>query len=280
LTRRVEERDLALTAFVSPVPSLTGGGPEKIAILVPGIRTNADWIDEVSHHLETFSIPVRCIKAYGGRISTWHLFTRIGLSAIRAKVEAQINATKINNPHAEISLICHSMGTDIIFDVIDSLDFNFKTIFFIGGICHVDKANKIRRRCDQFINHVGVLDPWPVLASIFRPYTYSPVGTFGFGTHAYVNDFRFKNDHKTCTSRNHVTTFIIPVINGAKPLYSDPAAIEDFFWYNMHYYVRRGLLFTSMAAAIGYLFVTSWSLCLPVIVLLFVLYYYILRRAT
>ena len=249
MARRVQERDLALNTFVDPTPPLAEAGRDikKIVILVPGIRTNAEWIDSAATDLKTFSDPIEGFKSFGGRISSMHLITRIGLTSIRDDVRAQVNKIKIDHPSADISLLCHSMGTDIIFDIIESIDFNFNYIFFIGAICRTDKAQKIRRRCKTFINHVGVRDPWPILAALIRPDKYSSVGTFGFNRTTFVNDIRFDNNHETCTFTDHVFSFIIPVILGLEPLY--PRNVRAVFNYSLPYYIRN-IFYASIIAAI------------------------------
>jgi hypothetical protein len=154
------ERELNKAAFASDLErSPTSGDRSRIAILLPGIRTNGDWIDEASRHVETFSIPIYVIKAYGGRISTWQLLTRTFLGKIRREVRLQIVHTIVQNPQSEISLICHSMGSDLLVDIIEELGaFRFQFIVFLGSVCHVRNSRLIARNCHFFVNHKGTFD--------------------------------------------------------------------------------------------------------------------------
>lgn len=146
-SRRITERSLSKTDFTDPLgSSISSGGPGRIVILIPGIRTNADWIDQLASHLETFSGPIKSYKAYGGRISAVHLVTRLGVKSIRGSIRNQITSIIMDNPGCEVSLVCHSMGTDIAADLlIEEIDYNFKYIFFLGSICSRKRRCLLRR---------------------------------------------------------------------------------------------------------------------------------------
>lgn len=274
--RVVRQRDLAAPSFVESVFVPAGMGPEKIVILIPGIRTNAEWIDETANRLETFSDPIIAIKSYGGRISSRHLITRLGLKAIRDEVKGQIVKVKIDHPYAEISLICHSMGTDIFSHIVDDIDFRFRFVFFIGSICRRSSARKVARVCDYLINHRGVWDPWPIIASIVRPDKYSPTGTFGFNTGAYVNDRIFTNDHATCTSTEHVMGFIMPVINGIQPL--NPRVTGGGFGFNTYSYIKMLFYPVWLASMVGGLWLSPYCLIAPIAFTGSTLWHYLKKR--
>jgi hypothetical protein len=237
MTRQGEERSLQPSGFIASTEIIPSTDvPPRIAILIPGIRTNAEWIDEVTRQ-ERFTDSLKVIKAYGGRISSWHLITRFGVGKIRRKILAQVNATLLEYPDSEVSLICHSLGSSLAADILNEMNYRFKYVIFLGTICHCDHAILIKKSCETFINHRGSYDPWPILAALVRPSHYSPTGTFGFNFGAYVNDIEFDNDHATCTSYEHIKKFVIPVISNGQAL--GPTQVTKVFDLNRFYYARR-----------------------------------------
>jgi hypothetical protein len=267
LPRRVHERELAPGDFVGsttvgpPTPALPKGKPEKIIILIPGIRTNAEWTDVASRRFETFADPIRAYKSHGGRISSFNLITRIGLTKIRDDIARQIVTIITENRTSRISLVCHSMGTDIILDIIDDLPImTFDYIFFLGAVSHKNKIRRLYRSCRTFVNHVGVRDPWPILAWLIRPDKYSPIGTFGVGKAIYVNDIQFDNDHESCTHIEHVLTYILPVLNGNTPQYPAPERVPQVFNQNTATYLRRTCYLSLAVSVLVILYYTKMSL--------------------
>ena len=221
--RRVSERQLQHLDDDTRRERLRRRPPplKKIVILIPGIRTNGDWIDDAGRHVEVFNTPVLVLKAYGGRISSWHLFTRTCLHSIRFEIMTQIMRIIDQYPGYDISLICHSMGTDLIADIIGELGYKFRYVIFLGSVCHTTKARFIARNCRFFINHRGTLDIWPIIASIARPLRYSATGTFGFNSGAFVNDIVFNTDHFTCTRNEHVSMFALSRIMETPRVYEE-----------------------------------------------------------
>jgi hypothetical protein len=273
---KIGERALGVNEFVerSSLPTSLDH-PDKVAILVPGIRTNADWIDRVSSRLETFSAPIIVVKAYGGVISAGHLITRIGLKEIREEVKTQILHVLLDHRDKEISLICHSMGTDLIADILDEIRYRFKFIFFLGGVCHVRKATRISKSCDFFINHRGTFDYWPIIAATIRQISYSPSGTFGFNRTAFVNDLIFNNNHETCTDQHHIFNYVLPVITGSRPIY--PETVICPFDVNRCAYIKWAIYSSIIIGAAGIYF-TIFSAIFPLLVLVLALLYYLKKR--
>jgi alpha/beta hydrolase family protein DUF900 len=273
---QVRDRALQPSRFYEPIPRTTGAGENKLAVLIPGIRTNAEWIDQAITEMETFSDPIQMRKAFGGRISSFHLLTRVGLSSIRNEVRKQLNQIVADNPNVEISLICHSMGTDIIIDILEELEYSFKYIFFIGSVCHRKRALIISRSCEFFVNHRGTFDPWPIIASIVRPFRYSHTGTFGFGSGAYLNEFRFNNNHETCTNNNHVYDYILKVISGTAPEY--PQKISQPFNYNLCHYIKLLIYISLFIGIIFAKLISYYTLLFPASVIFASLFYFLKNR--
>jgi hypothetical protein len=270
------ERELAPSQFIEPPPRPTPTGQSQIAVLIPGIRTNAEWIDQAAREMDTFADPIRLLKAYGGPISTIQLITRLGLSSIRNEIRCQIFQIILDNPLTEISLICHSIGTDVIVDILRDNRFHFKYIFFMGAICSRTSAPIIARSCRFFINHRGTFDPWPIMASFIRPCRYDATGTYGFGAGGYVNDRRFNNNHKTCTDSQHIYDYVIKLLQGMQPEY--PTRIKVPFDYNLIHYLRNAIYLCVVAGIAGACLYTMYSLLLPFAVITGSLWFFLRKR--
>jgi hypothetical protein len=271
--KAVSERRLELKSFTEKIEVSEQVDVNQIplelrplAILVPGIRTNAEWIDEAARDAETFGIPVEIVKATEGRISALHLLTRIGLGSIRRGIKEQILSSLYKHKGRPISLICHSMGTDVVCDILQELppfeDFRFERIIFLGSICHHKRAKDIIPRTKRFINHRGTFDQWPIIAYIVRGDRYCHTGTFGFNKGEWVKDITFNNDHFTCTGRDHVINYVLPQISNTDiqvcPRVNHP------FNYNVVWLLRQAFVFSFPVAALGYFYPLLF--CTPLVI--------------
>jgi hypothetical protein len=249
---------------LSPVPS----DMRPLAILVPGIRTNAEWIDETARDAETFGIPVQIEKATEGRISGLQLLSGCGLGHIKKELTDQITSLVHKNKDRPISLICHSMGSHLICDVLRDLPikFQFEHIIFLGSICAQKRAKDIHRYTNSFINHRGTYDLWPIVAYILRGEIYSHTGTFGFNKTAWVQDISFNNDHFTCTGRDHVVNYVLPQI--MKLDIQVPLNVQHPFDFNFVWYLRSAFICSLPLTLLGYFYPLLWGTLLPVMIVI------------
>lgn len=215
MVSRLSEIALSQIEFVAPHTELTDGSPgtpHKVIILIPGIRTSGAWIDDIKQHFSAYSFNLEIKIAYSDRISSFDLLTRIRINKIREKVLIGVARIVTDYPDAEISIICHSMGSDFVSNFAEAFGRRFKFVIFLGSVCHTRHLLSIASCCEKFINHRGTHDYWPILASIVRPDQYSPTGTFGFRNDTLVSEITFNNDHMQCTEVNHLIDYVIPYI--------------------------------------------------------------------
>jgi hypothetical protein len=189
---------------------------DQIAIAIPGIRTDGTWIDHASMRVNRWTRSITILKAGPNRISSVHLFTRLGLAKIRQAIRTDVSNTIIRYKSTHrVSVICHSMGASLFSELLDEIDYKFDTVIFLGSVCHRNAALKIRKHCNIFVNQCGTQDLWPVIAEVVNPWKYSATGTIGF-KRPYSNDIFFDNDHFTCTEEAHMDKYVIPLIYGAE----------------------------------------------------------------
>ncbi len=277
LTRRqVREVQLAPKRHIGDFPPVSGG-TKKIVLLVPGIRTNAEWIDQANRDLGNFGSQVNIIKTYGGRIPAFSLITRLGLSKIRHSIYSQITQSIIDYPDHQISLICHSLGTDLIAEIFRKNRFRFDHVFFLASVCHDRHLVSLRQSCSYLTSHKGTYDIWPIMASIARPDTYMPSGVFGFNQGVHVNEMTFENDHFSCTDRDHILTYVIPTILGSNATYPSSCAIP--LSQSGFVYMRRAIYILTIAFPVlcYFKYIYSFIDCI-VILLLFISLFCLMRR--
>lgn len=142
----------------------------------------------------------------------------------------------------------------------------------------------VKKSCQYFINHRGTYDPWPIIAYTVRPDRYGPTGNFGFGQGAHVNDFTFNNNHETCTKPSHIESFVIPVVNGVKPIYDCNS--EYPFDINICNYIKWGFYISIICCICisilmyhnGFAFFSMIPVIIPIIYIIFSLWFYLKDR--
>lgn len=127
--RKRRERQLDKKQFIEGELQPEYQVASKLLILVPGIRTNADWIDKTQSVMQTFSDEVRMKKISSMPISAVDLVFRFRIESIKTSFRSQLNQIYSDNRDCDISLVCHSMGTDIIADILREMDYSFEYIF-------------------------------------------------------------------------------------------------------------------------------------------------------
>lgn len=203
-----------------------------LVFLIPGIRTQGMWIQDAideqftSSGLEIIFKPVRGDgRSSTGRLKTTHLVTRLHLERFRNSFVQQIKEGLAKHPSASISIFAHSMGSSLLAEKIEEISQEAKksnreieNIVFLGSVCHRRHSRKVGAACKRFINDVGVRDMWPFRASVVRPGKYSDVGLWGFrDIYPYCERY-FYNDHKSCTSTQHLKEKLVPLLDETLPL--------------------------------------------------------------
>lgn len=265
----------------------SGDDLPHLVFLIPGIRTDGAWTEDAHYSGLTWDgrdILFRAIRGDGGssdgRLSSFHLVTRIGLNGYRQSFRHQIKTLAARHDSVTITICAHSMGSSVFADIIrdvsrdlEALGRQIDTVVFLGSVCHRRQAARIRDHCAMFYNDIGVRDHWPFLASIVRPDSYSDVGLWGFRIPAYARDRIFDNDHFSCTELGHLQEKIVPLLGvNARP--GDHPRLTRRLSYNGYIYVKRAA-WVLIAAVIALGFA-----CIPQITALFLGVCFLIGAAT
>lgn len=192
-----------------------------VVFLISGIRSDRTWAQ--NFRIYSNSSTARKIYPYvvGGSkdLTSFDLIFRYRLGSFRKDFVEQIEDTLKIHSNADINFLCHSMGSSLFSDIVSNVKSAIKpgsgneiiNIVFIGSLCHKKHSGKIKDLCKNFINDVGLRDPWPFMASVINPIKYSAVGRSGFFK-THVQDRIFKDlNHYTCTAEDHVSEWIVPI---------------------------------------------------------------------
>lgn len=241
--------------LVSEQP-LSDPPPRPIVVfMIPGIRSDRTWAQNIRIDTETWSDAEIHIYVVGGedRLTTAHLVTRFGLAKFRREIENQIVALCGRHRDASINAVCHSMGSSLFSEVVENISKNigsdrkFDKIVFLGSVCHTNKAKTIFENCKIFVNDVGIRDLLPYIAQTINPIKYRHVGRFGFNI-GYVRDRYFDNDHDSCVQINHIKNKVIPLIQN-QPVVED-IIDQKKIKLTKHVYIQR-ILWCCIALLVG-----------------------------
>ncbi len=207
--------DLSASGFINEA-IVNDARPAHILITVPGIRDNgAHWaqiLRNVADKQSKFSRQdVEVKPASSGRMGSLPFLLSIGHGRIRKKFSERINSIINQYQENEFSILCHSNGTKIIYDIIRELERKPEYLFLCGSICHRDELENFRYRNRDIINDCGTRDIWPILAETIRPWTFSATGVSGFGNYP-IKDRFFPYTHSQYLVEDHFSDWILPVI--------------------------------------------------------------------
>ncbi len=207
---------------------------EKCVFLIPGIRSDRSWAHSFKIKNKFYSETNETSAYTIGPNSRMHILDvvfRMRNSSFKQAFKRQILDTAEKLSANEVNIVAHSLGSAILAEIIEELSKDLSKqgttidkVIFLGSICHKKWSKVISDNCNEFINHVGVKDCVTPFADFLNPKRYSHVGTFGF-ENPYVEDYRFSNDHTSCTSLEHLQDYVLPIINNkfrADPLIPKP----------------------------------------------------------
>jgi hypothetical protein len=190
-------------------------GAEIILVVIPGIRTNAEWTVDWPWTQAALSRNVRFFVAMPSHhLNEFDLIFGWRNSKLVKELREQLEHLREQNPATPISIVAHSLGTELFARASKDMSVSFDWIFFIGAVCHRKHAPRLHKACRCFVNDRGRRDPWPFWAEIFCKRRYSATGTFGFRQTYIEFERRFDYDHMTCTSIEHLEKWVLPSIYG------------------------------------------------------------------
>ena len=193
------------------MPSTTE--PDKIIVLLHGIRTQAHWAEMVANVLETeLGVRVQPIK-YGFFDVIRFLFPFWTRREPVRKIIQEYRDLRLRYPQASISVIAHSFGTYALTKALEEPDLVFDRVIFCGSIAPESfRVTRYRAQLgrDPILNDCGTHDILPVLAKS-SSWGYGATGTFGFGA-VGIRDRFSKFSHSTYFKREFVRDYWAPFL--------------------------------------------------------------------
>lgn len=185
--------------------------PEKIVVLIHGIRTHAEWQERLKGLLATHNIKAYPI-GYGFYDVLRFLCPFLTRRRPQERVARELRSVRVNHPAAEISVVAHSFGTYVVTEVLaDATDIRLHRLLLCGSVVPTNyRWDKIRSRVTgAILNDAGVKDIWPALSKM--TWGYGPSGTVGFKT-ADVEDRFHWCGHSGFFEDDHMESYWIPFL--------------------------------------------------------------------
>lgn len=211
-----EERNRAQHIVLQAIlmDRLLGSKKKNLIILIHGIRTRAEWQDNIKIKIEqrypgeATVIPLG--YSYYDLFSFWFPFF-FRKRAIN-KVLRKVRNTVARHRGFNVLVVAHSFGTYIISKILEKeSDIVVDKLFFCGSVVREDfNWGSISNLPKIFFNDVGTRDYWPIVAKQLS-WGYGCSGTFGFKT-VEVKDRFFNLDHCGFFGDAHADKNLIPLL--------------------------------------------------------------------
>lgn len=187
--------------------------PERIIVLLHGIRTRALWQEVLREEFERHGhtvIPLGYDYFDVFKFLMPIIFRRVVVKRIKKQIERIAD----EYPQKELIIIAHSFGTYITAKILKTTpNLRVNKIILSGSI--ISNAYKwedlSRIKMGQVINECGLKDFWPVFAKI-STWGYGNTGTFGFKK-ALVRDRIHNSTHSEYLKLEFVRKFWLPYID-------------------------------------------------------------------
>jgi hypothetical protein len=161
---------------------------KHLVVLLHGIRTAAEWQEEIRDAIEGLDLIVKPMKYDYFDVLRFIMPIKLFKEQKISYVTDQLRALRQFYPNAEISIIAHSFGTFIVSEIIKRQLFgSFRRIVFCGSVVKVVFSwSRYLLDTRSLINDCGEFDYWPIVAEVI---------TFGYGASGYVgfNDVAVEN---------------------------------------------------------------------------------------
>lgn len=224
--------------------------PERVIVVIHGIRTRGLWQNVISEELKTHGhnvIPLGYDYFDVVRFITPFFFRGQKVREIRD----ELLKIKKELPDKELVIIAHSFGTYIISKIIKSRpDIKLSKLILCGSIIpRKFEWNELSTlSIGDVINECGLRDCWPVLAKV-STWGYGNTGTFGF-KRAVVRDRIHNATHSDYLELSFIKKFWLPYIdNGLIEQSIEPQIMEKL---NYPFYISfLGLLPTAFIPLAG-----------------------------
>jgi hypothetical protein len=214
---------------------LREGAAKRMVMLVHGIRTRADWQEEVKVALEESS-QIRVFPLKYGYFDVVRFL--LPLKSLRGRpverIYKQYRVLARDGPGVPISVIAHSYGTYIVGRLLElKFDAEFERIVLCASVLPADfeweRYTGTGRRLKAVVNDCSWLDVWPVLAES-ASWGYGSSGTFGFGTASVVDRF-YRTGHSELLNADHARRYWRPFIEEGEVVSAPLAGAPSRPWY-------------------------------------------------
>jgi hypothetical protein len=245
-------RDVERTVEIKPsfpveVTAVEDGRPPHVLICVHGIRDNAAWCNEAATIKGSFAdtrFEIVCVTYPRLSSVSFILGRRKIREAVELDVLRQIQYIRKRYRKNMISILCHSSGTKIVFDLFSKIKFRIEWIFLCGSVCRLTDvgnllANKSLTINRKIINDAATEDWWPIVAEALRPSLFQATGVYGFHRFPVVERM-FKYKHGDGTHRSHIEKWVLTTIANGIPERTD--VYDMGFKKHLPVYIRRSLI--------------------------------------
>jgi hypothetical protein len=216
-------------------------GPEKIVLILHGIRTMGWWQNRVAAILEDSGCKAIPIKY--GYFDVFRFL--MPLNSTRKgpilRLLREIDAVIEQYPRAELYVLAHSYGTYTLGGVlIENPRIKLKGIILCGSVLpkdfdwrRVSEQITSPQKRESIINECGTKDVWPILAQSVT-WGYGATGTDGFGT-MHVRDRFHRCAHSDYFTDEFVKDNWLPLFQGRAPTFTqvDRRGNETPWWFTL-----------------------------------------------
>lgn len=190
---------------------------KKSVILVHGIRTRADWYNDVRNVLVSDGFTVHFTNYDRFDLFRFLLPTNFFRNQVRNKIYRQIRAAIQDDQSGEYSIIAHSFGTYIVSHILQNeFDIKLKYVIFSGSVVRYDFP--FEQFSDRFegsiLNEVATKDPWPAIAESMTT-GYGSAGTFGFKRPRIVDRWHL-GGHSHLINKENCRSYWLPFLNNGE----------------------------------------------------------------
>lgn len=193
-------------------------------LLIHGIRTRAEWAQQVSRVLEQALGCEVALIGYGA-LDTWSFLRPTSPGCQRAIERVQVEIRGRVSEGKTVSVIAHSFGTHAITEVLlRNPDLRIARLVLVGGIVRLDypwtrvasQIDSTQDKGPQILNECGTGDIWPVVASSVND-AYGESGRFGTQS-AVVTDVFWNRGHSDFLDVEHASNVWVPFLkSGLRP---------------------------------------------------------------
>jgi len=185
-------------------------------IILHGIRSYAEWADEISDELRKNGFYVKVVR-YGNFPLFKFYFGKFFEKRIITNFYKKYKEISRDYPSLRISIICHSYGSFVVSRALESYnDFNIDKLIIAGGIIPSDfdwKQFHLDSRIFRVLNECGSKDIWPVLASKFIWWGADASGTFYYyDDDQIVFNIRYPGGHSDLLNLEHCKNVWLPYL--------------------------------------------------------------------